>query len=360
MINVTNTYIPDKQKYQQYVERIFESGWLTNNGELVQLLEKRLSEYLGVPYLVLTANGTLALQVAMKLLQVEGEVITTPFSFVATASSLVWEGLKPRFADIDPATFNLDPENVEALITPQTSAILPVHVYGNLCDDAAISAVARAHGLKVIYDAAHAFGVKKEGRSACSMGDISALSFHSTKLFHTIEGGAIVLPDVELYKKAKLYINFGIAGPEQITSLGINAKMNEFEAAMGLCVLDDMDLILEGRRRVSQTYMDELSSLPGFSFQEMMPGMAYNYSYFPLLCPDEDTLLGIKNKLEEANIFPRRYFYPSLSNLPYVETPDPTPLAGDISKRVLCLPLYFNLEEKDQQRIITLIKSNLQ
>jgi len=355
MINVTKTYLPDKEKYQHYLDRIYESGWLTNNGELVQELERRLAKYLDVPFLVLTANGTLAIQVATKLLQLDGEVITTPFSFVATVSGLVWEGLSVRLADIDPKSFTLDPANLKPLINDKTTAIMPVHVYGNVCDDESISTLAKENGLKVIYDAAHVFGVSRAGTAAGNFGDVSVFSFHSTKLFHTIEGGAIVVPDRELYEKAKLCINFGISGPEHIDTLGINAKMNEFEAAMGLCILDDMEKILSGRKQVFYHYFNELSSIAGLEFQQLAPDLDYNYAYFPLLFPTEETLLTVKMAMESQSIFPRRYFYPSLSQLPYMNFGDSTPVADDISKRILCLPIYYDLPELDQQRILDII-----
>ena len=359
MINVTKTYLPEKEKYEAYLGRIFEKGWLTNNGELVQELEAKLTSYLEVPYLVLTANGTLALQVAAKLLQLTGEVITTPFTFVATASALAWDNLKIRFSDIEADSFNLDPLQLGNLINSRTSAIVPVHVYGNICQTEEIASVAREHGLKVIYDAAHAFGVKKDGVSAGNFGDISVFSFHSTKLFHTIEGGAIVLNSKELYDKAKLYINFGIAGPEKIPALGINAKMNEFEAAMGLCVFDDLDLIIAGRKKVYNNYMRELGSLQALRFQKLVEGIEYNYSYFPVVFPDERSLLGVLKEMESHQIFPRRYFYPSLSTLSYIQHRDAVPVAEDVSKRIACLPLYENLPESDQQRIIDIIHKRL-
>jgi len=355
MINVTKTYLPDKKKYQYYLDRIYENGWLTNNGELVQELERRLAEYLDVPFLVLTANGTLAIQVATKLLQLDGEVISTPFSFVATVSGLVWEGLSVRLADIDPGNFTLDPTNLRPLINDKTTAIMPVHVYGNVCDVESISMLAKESGLKVIYDAAHAFGVSQAGTAVGNFGDISVFSFHSTKLFHTIEGGAIVVPDREMYEKAKLYINFGISGPEQIDTLGINAKMNEFEAAMGLCILDDMEKILSGRKQVFYHYLHELSSVAGLDCQKMAPDLEYNYAYFPLLFSSEEKLLTVKSAMESQMIFPRRYFYPSLSQLPYIDHGDSTPVADNIANRILCLPLYYDLSELDQQRILDII-----
>jgi len=359
MILVTKTYLPDKAKYQAYVDCIFKEGWLTNDGAMVRKLEERLAAFLGVPYLVLTANGTLALQVAAKLLDLSGEVITTPFSFVATASSLVWEGLQPRFADIDARTLNMDPDKVEALITDQTSAILPVHTFGNLCHPETIDAIAKKHGLKVIYDAAHAFGTSWEGIPCGTFGDVSAFSFHSTKLFHTIEGGAIALPSEEMYRKARLLINFGIAGPERVDSLGINAKMNEFEAAMGLCVLDDVELIIQGRKEVSERYMEAFGAETELSFPSALPGSTPNYSYFPVLFRDEQHMLKVKRAMEAEDIYPRRYFYPSFSGLPYLTDADPTPISDQVAQRILCLPLYHDLPLTDQERIIEILQKHL-
>lgn len=359
MINVTKTYLPEKSKYLEYVDRIYQSGWLTNNGEIIQELEKRLADYLDVPYIIPVANGTLALQVAARLLDIKGEVITTPFSFVATTSSLAWEGLKVRFADINPDTFNMDPGAVEALINDQTSAIVPVHVFGNTCEVEKLEEIAGRNKLKLIYDAAHAFGVKKGRTAVGNFGDVSVYSFHSTKLFHTIEGGAIVVKDKALYERAKLMINFGISGPEQIDLLGINAKMNEFEAAMGLCILDDIDKIIQAREKIYNTYVDELVSSPGTRLQKLADGLEYNFAYFPLVFPSERKLIKAKEELEVREIFPRRYFYPSLSTLGYLEKTDLTPVSDDISKRILCLPLYGDLPESVLQQIIEIIKREI-
>ncbi|MBE0421182.1 DegT/DnrJ/EryC1/StrS family aminotransferase [Pseudoalteromonas nigrifaciens] len=249
MIPVTKSYLPNKKKYKTYIDRIYDSGWLTNNGSLLKELEQRLKEYLGVKHIILVANGSLALQLAYKSLELKGEVITTPFSFAATTSTLVWEGLKPIFADIDPNSFNIDTNLIEKNITPETSAIVPVHVFGNPCNVEKIQEIAQKHNLKVIYDAAHAFGTEYKGQSVLNYGDISTLSFHATKLFHTIEGGAVITNDDELAQKIRLLMNFGIVSPVKVNSLGTNAKMNEFEAAMGLCVLDEIDLVKSERAR---------------------------------------------------------------------------------------------------------------
>jgi dTDP-4-amino-4,6-dideoxygalactose transaminase len=357
MINVTKTYVPPLAKYQEYVKEIFESGWFTNNGAKIQALENRLKNYLGTNYIIPVSNGTLALQIAYKLLDLKGEVITTPFSFVATSSSLVWEKLKPVFADIDPETFNISPEKIEALITPATSCILPVHVFGNPCEVEKLQTIADKYKLKIIYDAAHAFGVKYNNTSIANFGDVSVFSFHSTKVFHTIEGGAIIVKTKELYDKARLLINFGIPGYDQITELGINCKMNEFQAAMGLCVLDDLPAIIKNREIVSKRYKEELQTIKSIKFQKLPQGHTYNYAYFPIIFETEEILLKVVYALKNNDIYPRRYFYPSLNTLPYLEKQFNTPVSEFISKRILCLPLFDSLSEFDQKRITNIIKN---
>lgn len=358
MINVTKTYLPDKEKFDYYVDKIFSSGWLTNNGQLVQLLEKRLSEYLGVKNLILVANGTLALQIAYKLLNLKEDIVTTPFSFVATTSSIVWEGLNPIFSDINSTTFNIDEKILENSITEKTSAIVPVHVFGNVCKIEEIQSIADKHNLKIIYDAAHAFGVKYKNKNVANYGDIVTLSFHSTKIFHTIEGGAMIIEDNALYEKAKLMINFGIPGYDQISELGINCKMNEFQAAMGLCVLDDMDSIIKNREQVFARYLETIKKSEQIRFQEINPEATQNFSYFPVLFESEEILLKVVSDLRGKEIFPRRYFYPSLESLPYIKKKYSTPNSYNISKRILCLPLYDSLKESEQDIIVqTLNKS---
>lgn len=354
MINVTKTYLPNKEKYKKYIDEIYENGWLTNNGPLVQRLEKRLAEYLGVKNIVLVSNGTIALEIAYRTLGLKGFVITTPFSFVATTSSLVTNQLLPIFADINEKTFNLNPQNIEKLITPNTSAILPVHVFGNACQVEEIKRIANKHNLKVIYDAAHAFDVKYKDQSILNHGDISTLSFHATKLFHSIEGGALIINDDELVQKAKYLINFGIKNAEEIPHLGTNAKMNEFEAAMGLCVLDDMEEIKEKRKIVIENYRKELKDL--VQFQEQNENATENYSYFPVVFNREEQLLKVQKALNDKQIFPRRYFYPSLDTLEYIEPKQECKISRDISKRILCLPIYAELKKDIQNLIIKIIK----
>jgi len=357
MINVTKTYLPDSKKYHDYVEQIFSSGWITNNGPLVQELERRLANYLGVKNIILVANGTVALEIAYRTLGINGYAITTPFSFVATTSSMVTNAIKPIFADINPNTFNIDHTNIENLITPNTNAIVPVHVFGNACEAEEIDKIAKQHGLKVIYDAAHAFGVQYKGKSILSYGDISTLSFHATKLFHTIEGGALIINDDEILEKARYLINFGIESPESIPHLGTNAKMNEFEAAMGLCLLDDIEEISVRRKQVYDLYEKELKDT--VQLQEWNSNATQNYSYFPIVFKDEEELKKIQNLLNEKKIFPRRYFYPSLDTLEYIEPKQTCEISRDISKKILCLPIYPELEKAIQLNIISIIKDNL-
>ena len=357
MINVTKTYLPDKEKYKKYIDEIYENCWVTNNGTLVQKLEKRLAEYLGVKNIVLVSNGTVALEIAYRTLGLKGFVITTPFSFVATTSSLVTNQLLPIFADIEKNTFNINPKKIEKLITLNTSAILSVHVFGNACKVEEINKIASKYNLKVIYDAAHAFDVKYKEQSILNYGDISTLSFHATKLFHTIEGGALIINDDELVQKARYLINFGIKNQEEIPHLGTNAKMNEFEAAMGLCVLDDIEKIKNKRKSLIENYKKELKGL--VQFQEQNDNATENYSYFPILFKSEKELLKIQKALNSEQIFPRRYFYPSLDTLEYIEPKQECKISRDISKRILCLPVYYDLENEIQIQIITIIKRNL-
>ncbi|TLT01329.1 DegT/DnrJ/EryC1/StrS family aminotransferase [Aliarcobacter cibarius] len=357
MINVTKTYLPNKEKYKKYIDEIYENGWLTNNGPLVQRLEKRLAQYLGVKNIILVSNGTVALEIAYRTLDIKGFAITTPFSFVATTSSLVTNNILPIFADIDPNSFNLDPKNIEKLITPNTSAIVPVHVFGNACEVEEIEQIAKKHKLKVVYDAAHAFDVKYKDKSVLNYGDISTLSFHSTKLFHSIEGGALIINDDELVQKARYLINFGIKNTEEIPHLGTNAKMNEFEAAMGLCVLDDIEEIKEKRKDILEIYRKELKDL--VQFQEQNKNATENYSYFPVVFENETQLLKVQKALNEKQIFPRRYFYPSLDTLEYIEPKQECKISRDISKRILCLPIYAELTKAEQNSILNIIKQNI-
>lgn len=338
---VTQPSLPDRAKFQRYVDGIFERNWHTNNGPLVRELTARLKDYLGVENLLLVSNGTLALQIAYTALGLrDGEnpqAITTPYSFVATTSTLKWEGITPVFADINAGTFCLDPNNAARTVSGNTRAIVPVHVYGNCCDVEAIDKLAQARRLKTIYDGAHAFGIRFRGESILNWGDATTLSFHATKLFHTCEGGAIVFRRKEDLEQARRIINFGIEGPEAIGPLGINAKMSEIHAAMGLCILDDIDDILNARAELCHVYERLLGDY--FKFPEWNPDATKNYAYFPIIFETPKELSDGKKALEQLGIGTRRYFYPSLDTLSYLQPQSEMPIARDIAQRVLCLPL---------------------
>jgi len=350
MINVTKSYLGNKSKFLNYIDAIYSSGWLTNHGPLVTELEARLSDYLGVRNIILTNNGTLALQIAYRALGLTGNAITTPFSFVATASSLQWEGIRPVFADIDRATWNLDANAIEARIDSETSAIVATHVFGNACDVEGIARIAGRHRLKVVYDGAHAFSVRYKGESVFNWGDVGTLSFHATKLFHTIEGGAIVTNDDALAARIRLLCNFGIVDTDVIDGIGINAKLNEFAAAMGLCILDDMALILEARAEIADRYERELGGY--FDLQVQQEGSMRNHAYFPIAAADEDHLLRCRSALNAQGVNPRRYFYPSLDTLGYLQPQVPQIQSRTLSRRVLCLPIYPGLSRHMQNTII--------
>ncbi len=355
MINVTKTYLGDIDKFKTYVEGIYARGWLTNHGPLVGELESRLKEYLGVRHIILTNNGTLALQVAYRALGLSGSAVTTPFSFVATTSSLQWEGIRPIFADIDPHTWNISPQHIESAIAEDTSAIVGTHVFGNPCAVDAIEQIACKHRLKVVYDGAHAFAVRHAGQSVLNRGDISTLSFHATKLFHTIEGGAIITNDDELARRVYLLCNFGIADVDKIDGIGINAKLNEFSAAMGLCILDNIENILEERAEIAHRYSSRLESY--LDLQQPEPDSELNHSYFPVALQDEQHLLRVRAALNVRSINPRRYFYPSLDTLEYLQPQPGQTVSRALSERVLCLPIYPGLSHEDQDRVIhTLIE----
>lgn len=357
-IYVTRCELPDRAKLDSYIDAIYETARVTNNGPLVHELERRLEEYLGVKNIVLVANGTLALQVAYKLLGLSGEVITTPFTFIATASSIKWEGLDVVFADIDPDTFNLSPEKIEKAITPRTSAIVPVHVFGNPCEVETIQAIADKHNLKVIYDAAHAFGVKYRGGSVLKWGDISTLSLHATKLFHTIEGGALIIKDDALCQRARKMINFGIAGKEKIECLGINAKMNEFQAATGLSLLDKHEDNVLQRMRITKIY-DEILGMT-VRRQLWSQDVDRNYGYYPILFPNEKVMSSAKQALEKSDVLPRRYFYPSLDKLgEFAGAGVEMLISRDIADRILCLPLYPGLDGDIVVDIARLVKKTV-
>ncbi len=353
MIQVTSPFLPPKEEYLKYIDKIYDKKWLTNMGPLSSELEMKLKDYLGLDHLLFLNNGTIALQIAIKALELKGEIITTPFSFIATTTSIIWEGCKPVFADIDAATLNIDPQKIEAAITPATTAILATHVFGNPCDIVTIEKISQKHNLKVIYDAAHCFGVKYNKRSVMEYGDISTISFHATKLFHTVEGGAVVSKSPELtYRLSKLR-NFGFKTSESFDGIGINGKNSEFHAAMGLCNLKYANEILAKRKEQYLLYKKALTN-KGVDFQVINQDADYNYAYFPILFKSEAELLKVKSELEINWIYPRRYFYPSLSTLDYLNKQD-TPLANDISKRILCLPMYHTLSNEEQDLISRII-----
>lgn len=352
MIPVTKPFLPPKAEYQAYLDGIWERNWLTNNGPLVNELELTLKEYLGLNHLLFVSNGTVALQIAIKALDLKGEIITTPFSYVATTSSIVWEGCTPVFVDILPDKLTLDPGKIEAAITAQTSAILATHVYGIPCEVEAIDRIAKKYNLKVIYDGAHAFGVKVKGKSIFEYGDISTCSFHSTKLFHTIEGGAVVTRSPELLKKMAFLRNFGHDGHEKFNGIGINGKNSEFHAAMGLSVLPHLPEILSKRKSQSDTYRKLLKGLK-VSFPNTTDLESYNHAYYPIIFPSESALIASKDNLETQGIFARRYFYPGLNTLNY--TSGYCPVSDDIASRVLCLPLYHKLSKEEQKMIARLL-----
>ncbi len=342
-INVTRTFLPPLEEYEAYLKQIWDGGQLTNQGPLLHEFEQKVSAYLGVENFHFVANGTLALQVSLKALGIEeGEVITTPFSYVATATSILWERCTPVFVDIDSKTFCIDPGKIEAAITKNTKAIMPVHVYGNPCDVERIQDIAEKHNLKVIYDAAHAFGVTYKGRSLMSYGDISVCSFHATKLFHTIEGGAIIVRDKKVSEKVELLKRFG-HNDDNYYTVGTNAKATEFQAAMGLCMLRYIDEIQASRKEVMRlygTYLDDSIQRP-----QGLELVNANGAYYPIIMKTEVAFLGVMKRLNERNIFPRRYFHPSLNTLPYLKgTRVSCPVSEDIAARVMCLPLYAGLD----------------
>jgi len=361
-IYVTRPFLPPLEELLPYLEQIWANRQLTNGGPFHQQLEQALCEYLGVEHISLFANGTLALVTALQAMRITGEVITTPYSFVATAHSLLWNGIRPVFVDIDPETLNLDPTKIEAAITPQTTAILPVHVYGRPCDTKKIQAIADTYGLKVIYDAAHAFAVEDEGGSIMRHGDLSILSFHATKVFTTFEGGAIVSPDEKTKKRIDYLKNFGFADEVTVVAPGINGKMNEFQAAVGLAQLKHIDNALAEREAIDSRYRELLSNIQGIRCLPSPPSKRHNYSYFPILVgPDyplsRDELFA---RFREHGIYTRRYFYPLISEFPmYRAIPSSTPamlqVAAMVANRVICVPIFPGLDESVLEKIKCLI-----
>lgn len=356
-INVTKTFLPSQAEYQRLTACIFDNGILTNNGPFVRALESSLKNYLDVEHLSYVNNGTMALLMAIRALDLSKKVITTPFSYVATCSTLLWEGIEPVMADIDPNTLTIDPVRVEEAITPEVTGILATHVYGNACAVEALEEIANRHDLVVIYDAAHAFGTKYKGKSLFSYGHAAAASFHATKIFHTIEGGAVISENADVVAKVSQLKNFGHKGYNEFELPGINGKASEFHAAMGLCVLPHIEKIMERRKIISRHY-DSLLSDCKLRRPGLTTGCEYNYAYYPIIFPSEQSLLDTVAALNAACVYPRRYFYPSLSQLPFIKNAS-TPIAESISPRVLCLPLYFDLPESAVEMICEIILKTL-
>lgn len=363
VITVTSPLLPSLDDFMPYLQDIWNRKWLTNNGHYHQELEKALCEYLKVPYISLFTNGTLPLITALQALRITGEVITTPYSFVATTHSLWWNGIKPVFVDIDPVTGNIDPDKIEAAITPRTTAIMPVHVYGQPCDTKRIQEIADKYGLKVIYDAAHAFGVEVNGESILNAGDMSTLSFHATKVYNTIEGGALVMHDEATKKRIDYLKNFGFAGETTVVAPGINSKMDEVRSAYGLLNLKQVDAAIEVRHKVANQYREALRDVPGIRVMEDMPGVRHNYSYFPIFIDAERygmTRDELYFKMKENNVLGRRYFYPLISEFSTYRglesaRPENLPVATHIANTVICLPMYHSLTDDDVKRIIAQI-----
>ena len=357
MINVSKTFLPPQREFQEVLRTAWNDGWITNRGKLVLELEEKLKKLLGITNIIATTNGTLPLQIAIKVLRLTGEIITSPFSYVATTSSIVWEGCEPVFVDIDREYLTIDPKKIEGAITAKTSAILAPHVFGIPCDTEAIAQIAEKYDLKVIYDAAHCFGVRYKGESIFNYGDISTCSFHATKLFHTGEGGAIFANSDNLHNQSFQAHNFGHKGYEEFEGIGINAKMSEFQAAMGISLLPYMKRIVAERKQVTEFYDSSLQSEKTQRIK-VRPETDWNFSYYPVIFESDLQTTKMKKALNEENIFPRRYFFPSLNKLPYL-SPQKVPVGESVSNRILCLPLYAGLTNEELEKITTIIKKNL-
>ena len=363
-ITVTSPLLPNLQDFEAYLEDIFNRKWLTNNGHYHQQLEKALADYLGVPYLSLFTNGTLPLITALQALRITGEVITTPYSFVATTHSIWWNNLKPVFVDVREEDGNIDPEKIEAAITPKTTAIMPVHVYGTPCDTKRIQEIADIYGLKVIYDAAHAFGVTVNGKSILEEGDMSTLSFHATKVYNTVEGGALVCRDEGTKKRIDYLKNFGFADEVTVVAPGINSKLDELRAAWGLLNLKQVDAAIARRKHVAELYRATLKDVSGIRFLPDIEGVRHNYSYFPIFITEKEYGMSrdaLYAKLKEQNILGRRYFYPLISNFPVYRglesaRAENLPVATRLAEQVLCLPMYANLRDDDVARVIEVVR----
>lgn len=362
-ITVTSPLLPDLEEFNALLQEIWNSKWITNNGSFHKQLEKELAEYLKVPYISLFTNGTLPLLTALQALRVTGEVITTPYSFVATTHSIWWNGCKPVFVDIDPATGNIDPDAIEAAITNKTTAIMPVHVYGKPCDTKRIQDIADKYGLKVIYDAAHAFGVEVNGESILTAGDMSTLSFHATKVYNTLEGGALIMHDAETKKRIDYLKNFGFAGETEVVAPGINSKVDEVRAAYGILNLRQVNAAIEARRQVALKYREALRPVDGITFMDDMPGVKHNYSYFPIFVDAEQygmTRDELYEKMRSHNVLGRRYFYPLISTFSTYKgldsaRPENLPNAHKMADSVICLPMHHDLSDEDINRVLELI-----
>lgn len=357
-INVTKSFLPPIEEYQEIIKGIWENTWLTNNGPLVRKLEGQLKDYLNVDNLLFVGNGTIAIQIALKALDLTGEIITTPFSYCATTTSILWENLQPVFVDIEAETYNINAELIEAAITEKTSAIMATHVYGRPCNIEKIESIAKKYKLKVIYDGAHGFGATYKGKSVLSFGDITTCSFHATKVFHSIEGGCIISNDNDLNKKLELYRSFGHKNDDYFT-MGINGKNSEFHAAMGLCNLPKVTDIINNRRIITEKYDALLNWGKLCRPTNDIEGFEYNYAYYPVLLSSEAKLLQVTEALKKQEITPRRYFYPSLNKLPYLDFYNPCPISENIAQRALSLPLYYDLALDDVERIVNIINKNL-
>ena len=355
MINVTQTFFPPIEEYQEQLKRIWNNKWLTNRGQLVLELEEKLKKYLNVKHILLTNNGTLPIQIVLKLLGCKGEVITTPFSYIATSAAIVWENCTPVFVDIHPEYLTIDETKIEDAITDKTTCILATHVFGNPCNIEAIECIALKYGLKVIYDAAHAFDVIYKGKSIFEYGDVSTCSFHATKLFHTAEGGALFTSDIKLQHQIYYSHNFGHDGPISFHGLGINGKISELQAAMGLTVLPHVESIISQRERVIFAYNSFLI-FKNITTLKIRDNTKWNYSYYPVIFKNESTLLKVQNDLNIKNIFPRRYFYPSLNNIDYLKG-QKMPISESVASRVLCLPLYGDLSNDEIFKICLIINN---
>ena len=355
MINVTKTFLPTIEAYQSYLNRAWEKVWLTNRGELTLELEKKIKDKYQINNIIITNNGTVPLQIALKLLANQGEVITTPFSFVATTSAIIWENCNPVFVDIHPEYLSIDETKIEAAITSKTTAILVTHVFGNPCDVEAIEKIAKKHNLSVIYDAAHCFGVNYNKQSIFNYGDVSTCSFHATKIFHTGEGGAMFCNDENLNHKLFYSHNFGHKGPLDFHGLGINAKISELQSAMGLAVFDNLEHIFSERKKVVDFYLKNLD-FTKLSTMKIRANTEWNYSYFPVIFNSEEELLNVQQKLNQSEIFPRRYFNPSLNTIDFVKG-EAMPISESIASRILCLPLYVGLENEELKQITEIINS---